>query len=117
MNGINAFLPNAQIPWILQTFSVLLTFTATIIYALHMRNRNSLLSLSSLFLLIPSFMLPYFQNWYLPFIFVYILLPQTKKDTEATMLWLIFMMGVLSFGGAAFNPILIIDNLRIVFHI
>ncbi len=117
MNGVNAFAPNAQIPWILQSFSVLLTLTVTISYALYMRNRNSLLSVSSLFLLVPSFLLPYFQNWYLPFILVYILLPQTKKDTEATMLWLIFMMGVLSFGGAAFNPMLIIDNFRITFHI
>jgi hypothetical protein len=117
MNGVNAFASNAQIPWIVQSFSVLLTLTATLSYALYMRNRNSLLSLSSLFMLVPSFLLPYFQNWYLPFIFIYILLPQTKKDTEATMLWLIFMMGVLSFGGAAFNPMLIIDNFRITFHI
>jgi len=117
MNGVNAFAPNAQIPWIVQSFSVLLTLSATLAYALYMRNRNSLLSLSSLFLLVPSFFLPYFQNWYLPFIFVYILLPQTKKDTKATMLWLIFIIGVLSFGGAAFNPMLIIDNFRITFHI
>jgi hypothetical protein len=117
MNGVNAFAPNAQIPWIVQSFSVLLTLTATLAYALYMRNRNSVLSLSSLFLLIPSFLLPYFQNWYVPFIFVYILLPQVKKDTEATMLWLIFVIGVLSFGGAAFNPMLIIDNFRITFHI
>ena len=117
MNGINAFTANAQIPWTVQSFAVLLTLAATLIYAYYMRNRNKILSLSSLFLLLPSFTLPYFQNWYLPFIFVYILIPQTKRDIEATMLWLIFMMAVLSFGGTAFNPFLIIDNFRITFHI
>jgi hypothetical protein len=117
MNGVNAFASNAQIPWIVQSFSVLLTLTVTLAYALYMRRHNSLLTLSSLFLLLPIFLLPYFQNWYLPFIFVYILLPQTKKDTEVTMLWLVFMICMLSFGGAAFNPRLIIDNFRITFHI
>jgi hypothetical protein len=112
MNGINAFLPNAQISWNLQSFAVLLTLVVTLIYALYMLNKNNLLSLLSLFLLLPSFMLPYFQNWYLPFIFVYVLIPQNKKELEATMLWLIFMIAVLSFGGASFNPLQIFNNFR-----
>lgn len=117
MNGVNAFSPNAQIPWALQSLSVLITLVATLVYAFYMRHRNLFLSLSSLFLLLPSFMLPYFQNWYLPFIFIYILIPQTKRHLEATMLWLIFMMAVLSFGGSAFNPMQIIDNFRTTFGI
>jgi hypothetical protein len=117
MNGINAFSPNAQIPWSLQSFAVLLTLAATLVYALYMLNRNSLLSLSALFLLLPSFMLPYFQNWYLPFIFVYVLIPQQKKELEATMVWLIFMIAVLSFGGIAFNPLQIFDNFRTLLRI
>jgi hypothetical protein len=112
MNGINAFLPNAQISWNLQSFAVLLTLVVTLIYALYMLNKNSLLSLLALFLLLPSFMLPYFQNWYLPFIFVYVLIPQNKKELEATTLWLIFMVAVLSFGGASFNPLQIFNNFR-----
>ncbi len=117
MNGINAFAANAEIPWSLQTFSVVLTLTATLIYAVYMLNKNSLLSLSSIFLLLPSFMLPYFQNWYLPFIFVYILIPQHKKELEATLAWLVFVIVVLSFGGASFNPVQIINNLRTLFKI
>jgi hypothetical protein len=117
MNGINAFSPNAQIPWSLQSFAVLLTLAARLAYALYMLNRNSLLSLSALFLLLPSFMLPYFQNWYLPFIFVYVLIPQQKKELEATTIWLIFMAAVLSFGGIAFNPLQIFDNFRTLLKI
>ena len=112
MNGINAFAPHSQIPWILQSFSVLLTLAATLVYAFYMLNKNKLLSLLALFLLLPSFTLPYFQNWYLPFIFVYVLIPQRKKELEATMLWLIFMIAVLSFGGVSFNPLQILDNFR-----
>ena len=112
MNGINAFAPHSQIPWILQSFSVLLTLAATLVYAFYMLNKNKLLSLLALFLLLPSFTLPYFQNWYLPFIFVYVLIPQRKKEIEATMLWLIFMIAVLSFGGVSFNPLQIFDNFR-----
>lgn len=117
MNGINAFSPNAQIPWSLQSFAVLLTLAATLVYALYMLNRNSLLSLSSLFLLLPSFALPYFQNWYLPFVFVYVLIPQRKQELEATVIWLVFMIGVLSFGGIAFNPLQIIDNFKTLLRI
>ena len=117
MNGINAFSPHSQIPWDLQTFSVLLTLMATVIYALFMAKRNSLMSISALFLLVPSFMLPYFQNWYLPFIIVYVLVPQQKREVEATMLWLIFMVGVLSFGMVSFNPLQIIDNFRSLLRI
>ena len=112
MNGINAFAPHSQIAWTWQSFSVLLTLVATLVYAFYMLNKNSLLSILALFLLLPSFTLPYFQNWYLPFIFVYVLIPQRKKEMEATMLWIIFMIAVLSFGGVSFNPLQILDNFR-----
>ena len=112
MNGINAFSTHSQIPWTMQSFSVLLTLAVTLVFAFYMLNKNSLLSLSALFLLLPSFTLPYFQNWYLPFIFVYVLIPQRKKELEVTMVWLIFMIGVLSFGGVSFNPLQIFDNFK-----
>ncbi len=117
MNGINAFSPHTQIGWQLQSFAVLLTLAATVIYSAYMLNRNSLLSFASLFLLLPSFILPYFQNWYLPFIFVYVLIPQRKQDIAVTIVWLIFVMVALSFGGAAFNPVVISDNFRSVLRI
>jgi hypothetical protein len=63
-----------------------------------MVNKNSLLSLSALFLLLPTLMLPYFQNWYLPFIFIYALIPQGKREFEATLLWLILMVAVIFLG-------------------
>jgi len=112
MNGINAFSPNSQISWTLQSFSVLLTLAATLAFAVYMLNKNSLLSLSALFMLLPIFMLPYFQNWYLPFIFIYVLIPQQKKELEVTMLWLLFMIVVLSFGGVSFNPLQIFGALK-----
>ena len=76
---------------------------ATVAYALYMLNKNPLLSLSALFLLLPSFLLPYFQNWYLPFIFLYALIPQQKKEPDATVFWLIFMVAVLAFSGTNFQ--------------
>lgn len=112
MNGINAFSPHAQITWSIQVFAVLITLLATVIYSIYMLNRNILLSISALFLLIPSFTLPYLQNWYLPFIFIYVLIPENKKEIAATGLWLIFLIIMISFGGAAFNPIIIIDIFR-----
>jgi len=112
MNGINAFSPNSQISWTLQSFSVLLTLAATLAFAVYMLNKNSLLSLSALFMLLPIFMLPYFQNWYLPFIFIYVLIPQQKKELEVTMVWLLFMIVVLSFGGVSFNPLQIFGALK-----
>ena len=112
MNGINAFSPNSQVSWTLQSFSVLLTLAATLAFAVYMLNKNSLLSLSALFMLLPSFMLPYFQNWYLPFIFIYVLIPQQKKELEVTMVWLLFMIVVLSFGGVSFNPLQIFGGLK-----
>jgi hypothetical protein len=112
MNGINAFSSNTQITWSTQSFSVLLTLAATLAYAVYMLNKNSLLSLSALFLLLPSFMLPYFQNWYIPFIFIYALIPQQKKELEITMVWLIFMIFMLSFGGISFNPMQILNGLE-----
>jgi hypothetical protein len=104
MNGINAFSPHAQIPWALQSFAVLLTLAVTLIFAVYMLNRNPLISLSALFILLPSFTMPYFQIWYLPFFFGYALIPQQKREKEVTMLWLIFIMAVLAFGGISFNP-------------
>jgi hypothetical protein len=112
MNGVNAFSPNAQISWTLQTAAVLGTLTGTLVYAAYMLRRNSLLSLSAVLMLLPSFMLPYFQNWYLPFLFVYILVPQQRNELEATIIWLVFMIFVLSFGGIAFNPMQIFGHFQ-----
>jgi hypothetical protein len=105
INGINAFSVNTQIAWPTQSFSILLTLTMTIAYAVYMLNKNSLLSLSALVLLFPSFLLPYFQNWYIPFLFIYALIPQRKKELEATSIWLMFLILVLAISGANYQPI------------
>jgi hypothetical protein len=107
MNGVNAFVSNAQIEWSLQTTAVLLTLIVTLIYAGYMYNKNKLLSISAVFLLLPTFTLPYFQNWYLPYLFVYVLIPQRKKGLTATIIWIIYMCIILSYGGTGFNPQLI----------
>jgi hypothetical protein len=112
LNGVNAFTTHAQIPWGLQSTVVLVTLFVTIAYAFYMYNRNRFLSLSALFLLLPSFTLPYFQNWYLPFMFIYMLVPQRREDLRATILWLIFMIFVLSFGGVAFSPLQILGHFQ-----
>jgi hypothetical protein len=103
MNGINAFSSNTHIAWVNQSFFVLLTLGATISYAVYMLNKNSLLSLSALFLLLPSFLMPYIQNWYFPFIFVYALIPQQKKELNVTVFWLGFMITILAYSGTNFQ--------------
>ncbi len=110
MNGVNAFLPNAQINWSVQASAVLLTLTGTLVYAVYMLNKNKLMSMSAVFLLLPSFMLPYFQNWYLPYLFVYVLIPQRKTELPATLIWLSFRVAVLSYGGSGFNPALLTSH-------
>jgi hypothetical protein len=105
MNGINAFASCTGVSWSLQSFSILMTLTATIAYAVYMSNKNSLLSLSAFFLLLPSFLLPYFQNWYIPFIFIYALIPQRRRELEATALWLTFLIVVLAVSGSNYQPI------------
>jgi hypothetical protein len=112
LNGVNAFSSHSQLPWTTQSFAVLLTLAVTVLFAVYMLRRNPLLSISALFILAPSFTMPYFQIWYLPFLFVYALIPQQKRDLEITLLWLIFMMAVLSFGGVAFNPLHVLDGWR-----
>ncbi len=102
-NGINAFSSNTHILWTNQAFFVLLTLGVTVAYVVYMLNKNPLLSLSALFLLLPSFMMPYLQNWYTPFIFVYALIPQQKKELNATVFWLGFMIVILSFSGTNFQ--------------
>ncbi|HKM59683.1 MAG TPA: hypothetical protein VJY36_02300, partial [Candidatus Bathyarchaeia archaeon] len=103
MNGINAFSSNTHIAWVDQSFFVLLTLGVTASYAIYMLNKNVLLSLSALFLLLPSFLMPYIQNWYFPFIFVYALIPQQRKELNITVLWLGFMIGVLAYSGTNFQ--------------
>jgi hypothetical protein len=110
LNGINAFSSQSQMPWALQSFAVLLTLAVSLLFAVYMRNKNSLLSFSAIFLLLPSFTLPYFQIWYVPFLFGYALLPQKKREKEITLLWLIFMTAMLSFGGVSFNPLNVVDG-------
>jgi hypothetical protein len=109
MNAINAFAPHSQISWNSQVVGVLLTLSVTLVYAIYMLNKNGFLSLSAIFLLLPSFMLPYFQYWYVPYIFVYALIPQNRKEVEITILWLSFMIIMLCFSG---NPFQILNSLQ-----
>ena len=109
-NGINLFSDNNLIPWSLQTLSIFLTLTITLAYALYMLNKNSLLSFSALFLLLPSFLLPYFQIWYMPFVFVYALIPQRRNELEATTLWLLFMIWILAVSGSNYEPIPLVSQ-------
>ncbi len=104
MNGVNAFSSHAQITWEIQSFAVLLTLAVVLLFAVYMRNKNPLISISAIFLLVPLFTMPFFQIWYVPFFFGYTLLPQKKRNMEVTMIWLIFIMAVLGFGGISFNP-------------
>jgi hypothetical protein len=112
MNGINAFASHTQISWTLQFTYILLTLTGTLAYAFYMLNKNSLLSLSALFLLLPSFTLPYFQNWYIPYFFVYILIPQRKTELGITMIWLVIMISLLAFSGMPLLPQQILKNIQ-----
>ncbi|MCW4053847.1 MAG: hypothetical protein NWE84_02860 [Candidatus Bathyarchaeota archaeon] len=110
MNGVNAFSSHAQITWETQSFAVLSTIAVTLLFAVYMRKRNPLISFSAVFILLPMFTMPFFQMWYLPFFFGYALIPQQKRDMEVTMLWLLFIMAVLSFGEISFNPLHILDG-------
>lgn len=110
MNGINAFNPHAQITWELQSFTVLLTLAVNLLFAIYMLKRNPFFSLSAIFLLLPLLTMPFFQIWYLPFFFCYALLPQRKRDLEATIIWLIFIMALLGFGGISFNPLNVLEG-------
>ncbi len=112
MNGINAFTPHAQIDWSLQVFAVFLTLGVTLACSVYLLNKSRLMSLFMAFSLLPLFTMPYFQPWYLPFFFVYPLIPQPKRSLEVTLLWLIFMVVILSFGVLSFNPVTLIDNFR-----
>jgi hypothetical protein len=112
MNGINAFASHTQLSWTLQFTFILLTLAATLAYAFYMLNKNSLLLLSALFLLLPSFTLPYFQNWYIPYFFVYILIPQRKTELGVTMIWLIIMIALLAFSGMPLLPQQIVNNIQ-----
>ncbi len=111
MNAINAFAPHSKFAWNYQAAGILLTLAVTLIYAAYMLNKNSFLSLSAIFLLLPSFILPYFQYWYIPYIFVYALIPQRKKELEVTIFWLIFMILMLCFSG---NPIQFFNSFQII---
>jgi hypothetical protein len=110
MNAVNAFSAHAQIPWSWQAGAVLGVLTVTLLYSMYMFNRNRLLSVSAVFLLLPTFCLPYFQNWYLPFMFAYVLIPQRKEDFAVTMLWMVFVVFMLSFGGSGLNPQVLVQH-------
>jgi hypothetical protein len=112
MNGINLFSPHSQIPWVLQSFLILLTLASTLLCAIYLLHKNSLFSLFMISVLLPCFTLPYFQPWYLPLFFVYPMIPEQKKTLDVVMAWLVFMIIVLSFSALSYNPLQILNNIR-----
>ncbi|MGF3522793.1 MAG: hypothetical protein ACQXXJ_06830, partial [Candidatus Bathyarchaeia archaeon] len=112
MNCINAFSLHAQIPWALQAFVVLLTVLVTLSCAVYLLKRNRIVSIFMFFSLFPCLSMPYFQTWYLPYFFVYLLFPRDERTLEVTVIWMVFMAVVLSFGGFIYNPLTLIENAR-----
>ncbi len=110
MNGINAFNLHSQTPWIIQSVAVISTLIVTLLFSFYFLNKNPILSMSSIFILVPSFFLLYFQIWYLPFFFVYSLIPQKKREANLTILWILFIVAILSFGASSFNPMNVLNG-------
>lgn len=115
MNGINAFNPHSQINWIVQSVAVLSTVGITLVFSIYFLNKNPVLTISSISILIPSLFLIYFQTWYLPFFFIYTLIPQKKRNVEITLLWILFIIFMLSFGAISFNPLNVLKGWSQVF--
>jgi hypothetical protein len=112
MNVANAFSPHAQIPWALQVTAVAVVLVFTLTCAVYVLNRTRIVALFAVFALLPMFSMPYFQPWYMLFFFVYLLIPQSKLSMQATVSWIVLVMLILSFGGLAYNPAAILDNIR-----
>jgi len=112
MNSVNAFNLHAQITWALQASAVLLTILVTLVCAVYLLNRNRLVSSFMFFSLFPCLAMPYFQVWYLPYFFIYLLFPKEERTLEITVIWVVFMAIVLSFGGFAYNPLTLLENIR-----
>jgi hypothetical protein len=45
------------------------------------------------------------------------LFPMQKRARDVALFWLLFMTVVLSFGGLAYSPVQILDNVRKVLNI
>lgn len=112
MNVANAFSRHAQASWGLQVLAVLIVLIGTLSSTLYLLHKNRGMSFFTLFLLLPCLTMPYFQQWYFPFFFIYLLIPQQKHSLQLILLWLILLMIVLSFGGLSYNPLAIIDKIR-----
>lgn len=112
MNGVNAFSPHGQISWVLQAFTVFLFLSVTLVFVTQIFNQNRSMVLFAVFMLMPCLTMPYFQSWYFPFLFIYLLLPRHKSVVNSTLIWLIFVVLILSFGGLSYNPLAIIDRIR-----
>jgi len=90
----------------------LLTILVTLVCAVYLLNRNRLVSSFMFFSLFPCLAMPYFQVWYLPYFFIYLLFPKEERTLEITVIWVVFMAIVLSFGGFAYNPLTLLENIR-----
>jgi hypothetical protein len=110
LNGINLFNPHSQVSWSVQFFAIFLTLTMTLLFAMRLFEKNSLLSVSVVAALLPCLVMPYFQVWYLPFFFFYVLFPSNPKETKGLILWLVFIIVIVSFGGFWYNPITIVQQ-------
>jgi hypothetical protein len=104
INGINLFSPHVQLPYAYQSFAVLLTLAVTLGCAIYLFNKDSFISLSMLFILLPVFSMPFFQFWYMPYFFIYAFIPRQKRVLDVTILWLIFITVMISLGPLSYNP-------------
>jgi hypothetical protein len=105
INGINLFSPHVQLPYLSQSFAVLITLAVTLGCAIYLSNKDRFISLSMLYVMLPIFSMPFFQFWYMPYFFIFAFIPKQKRVLEVTMLWLIFITIMISLGSLSFNPL------------
>jgi hypothetical protein len=115
INGINLFNPNAQISYLLQSFAVLLTLIASLIFAIYLLRKNRFMSLVMIFTLLPIFILPFFQVWYLPYFFIYLLTPHQKRSLTLTIIWLLLIAFMLSFGPLSYDFGQVFESIKKIF--
>lgn len=113
MNGIYVFSHHPQLHWHVQLSAVLLTLSVTFaIIVYFLRKGCTICSMLLFYALFPGLSLPYFQQWYFPYLYIYLLIPWEKRSINFMALWLIAVTCIITLGNFMYDPIWLLDRLN-----
>ena len=110
MNSLYLFMTPVFLAETVHFAIILLMVFLTLFLAIYGLKRDLWLSVFVFYLILPCIILPYFQQWYFPYIFIPILLMKNKRSSTLYAIWILILIFAITMGSLRYDPVWLLEK-------